>query len=112
MDLAAIFNVEDVFDVCGDKETGELGDSFLLKPGQLVLAFTLEYIDRHGWKAVVPQLDQVSLSIRQRLQYMLLLKDHRDQKYFTIGHMLSDFTQVKRYATCLLRDFEANHNQH
>ena len=54
MDLAAIFNVEDVFDVCGDKETGELGDSFLLKPGQLVLAFTLEYIDQHGWKAVVP----------------------------------------------------------
>ena len=58
-----------MFDVCGDKETIELGDSLLLKPGQLVLAFTLEYIEMLNYRAARVEgrssLARLGISIHQ-----------------------------------------------
>ena len=69
IDLRVIGNVEDVVAAYGETRTLAAGETFLLEPGQFVLAYTLEYVEMPNYLAARVEgrssLGRLGISIHQ-----------------------------------------------
>ena len=69
VDLSKVSNVEDIVNIFGVKQTLAEGDSFVLRPGDFVLGYTLEFIEMPNYLAARVEgrssLGRLGISIHQ-----------------------------------------------